>query len=242
MCSSPGGSSGRSFDEDRRCGAPRRSRRARCSCSRRGMRQQLEVVVVADDQHDRRRPGQHPAPARLEGHQERGDPARVRGRVGHAPGASGASGASGATADTIPLATEDPQTKFFGALSTFSVVPQGPRREVHRRPRREATRSSPTNDPNYIKALSTCAAKSNILQALKDYGTFQDNLTPAQIKVQNKGYLAWRECMIGRGWGIPEPKPDSKGRLFSFSTSGGRSGSAVPNFTPPPGRGHHDEQ
>jgi hypothetical protein len=43
--------------------------------------------------------------------------------------------------------------------------------------------------------------------------------------------------MIGRGWGIPEPKPDSKGRLFSFSTSGGSSGgaSAATNFTPPPG-------
>ena len=74
-------------------------------------------------------------------------------------------------------------------------------------------------------------------QALKDYGTFQDNLTPAQIKLQNKGYLEWRKCMIGRGWGIPEPKPDSKGRLFSFSTSGGGGGgaSAATAFTPPPG-------
>ena len=71
------------------------------------------------------------------------------------------------------------------------------------------------------------------MQALKDQQTAQDNLTPAQIKQQNKGYLAWRDCMIGRGWGIPEPKPDSKGRLFSF---GGGSGSSAPNFTPPPGQ------
>jgi hypothetical protein len=92
---------------------------------------------------------------------------------------------------------------------------------------------SPTNDKSYIDALSKCAAKSNILQALKDYGTFQDNLTPAQIKLQNKGYLEWRKCMIGRGWGIPEPKPDSKGRLFSIGTAS--SGNSTPNFTPPPG-------
>ena len=39
--------------------------------------------------------------------------------------------------------------------------------------------------------------------------------------------------MIGRGWGIPEPKPDAKGRLFSFGAGGGN---AVPQFTPPPGQ------
>ena len=97
--------------------------------------------------------------------------------------------------------------------------------------------NSPSNDPNYVKNLSTCAAKSNILQALKDEQSAQDNLTPAQIKTENKGYLAWRDCMIGRGWSIPEPTPDSKGRLFSFG-AGGASGSSAstPNFTPPPGQ------
>jgi len=76
------------------------------------------------------------------------------------------------------------------------------------------------------------------VQALKDQQTAQDNLTPAQIKTQNKGFLVWRDCMIGRGWGIPEPKPDSKGRLFSFGAGGGGS---VPNFTPAAGSGHFDE-
>jgi hypothetical protein len=36
--------------------------------------------------------------------------------------------------------------------------------------------------------------------------------------------------MIGRGWGVPEPKPDAKGALFSFSATGG------PQITPPPGQ------
>jgi hypothetical protein len=151
-------------------------------------------------------------------------------------GATGASGASGATSDTIPLATQDPQTKFFTALSTFSSCLKGFGVKFIGVPDGKDP-SSPVNDKNYIDALSKCAAKSNILGALKDYGTFQDNLTPAEVKVQNKAYLAWRTCMIGRGWGIPEPKPDSKGRLFSFSTSGGSSSgaSAATNFTAPPG-------
>jgi hypothetical protein len=148
-------------------------------------------------------------------------------------GASGASGATGATADTIPLAKQDPQTKFFSSLSTFSSCLNGLGVKFIGIPD-ASNPKSPANDKNYIDALSKCAAKSNILQALKDYGTFQDNLTPAQIKIQNKGYLEWRKCMIGRGWGIPEPKPDSKGRLFSIGTSSGNSG--PPNFTPPPGQ------
>jgi hypothetical protein len=148
-------------------------------------------------------------------------------------GATGASGASGATADTIPLATTDAPTKFFTSLSTFSSCLKGEGVKFIGIPD-ASNPKSPTNDSNYIAALSKCAAKSNIVQALKDYGSFQDNLTPSEVKVQNKAYLAWRDCMIGRGWGIPEPKPDSKGRLFAFSSSGAASGQ-TPNFEPPPG-------
>jgi hypothetical protein len=147
-------------------------------------------------------------------------------------GAPGASGPSDTTGDTIPLASADPQTKFFGSLSSFSSCLRGLNVKFIGVPD-QSKPNSPTNDPNYIKALSTCAAKSNILQALKDYGTFQDNLTPAEVQVQNKAFLKWRDCMIGRGWGIPKPKPDEKGRLFSI---GGTGGSSVPNFTPPPGQ------
>jgi hypothetical protein len=151
--------------------------------------------------------------------------------TGSAPaaGASGATGATGETGDTIPLATQDPTTKFFTALNTFQTCLKGLGVKFIGAPN---PNDPATNDPNYIKNLSTCAAKSNIVQALKDQQTYQDNLTPAQIEQQNKGYLAWRDCMIERGWGIPEPKPDEKGRLFSFS---GAENGQTPNFDPPPG-------
>jgi len=71
------------------------------------------------------------------------------------------------------------------------------------------------------------------VKALQDQQKAQDNLTPKQIEDQNKAFLIWRDCMIGRGWGIPKPKPDAKGRLFAFGAGGG---SSVPNFTPPPGQ------
>lgn len=146
-----------------------------------------------------------------------------------APGAAGASAAAGAGA--VPLAKEDPTTSFFKAVGIFQSCLKDLGVKFIGVP--DATNpSSPTNDPTYIKGLSTCAAKSNILKALKDVQTAQDNLTPAQVKQQNEAYLKWRDCMIGRGWGIPEPTPDSKGRLFSF----GSAGSGVPQFTPPPGQ------
>jgi hypothetical protein len=139
---------------------------------------------------------------------------------------------AGDNGDAVPLAKEDPTTKFFKAISTFSGclrdlnvkfigVPDG------------KDPSAPVNNPDYIQALSKCAAKSNILQALKDEQAAQDALTPQQIEDQNKAFLKWRDCMIGRGWGIPKPKPDAKGRLFSF---GAGNASAVPQFTPPPGQ------
>jgi hypothetical protein len=143
-----------------------------------------------------------------------------------------AAGATGATGDAVPLAKEDPTTKFFKALGVFQACLKGLNVKFIGVPS-ASNPNSPANNPDYIKALSTCAAKSNIVQALKDQQSAQDNLTPAQVETQNKGFLKWRDCMIARGWGIPEPKPDAKGRLFAFGAGGG---SSVPNFTPPPGQ------
>jgi hypothetical protein len=106
---------------------------------------------------------------------------------------------------------------------------------------------SPTNDPAYLKSLTKCAAESNIVAALKSAQTAQDDLTPEQIKQQNKSYLKWRKCMIGKGWKVPEPKPDAKGRLVTFGTgsssssssssgSSGSSSSSTGGITGPPGK------
>ena len=89
---------------------------------------------------------------------------------------------------------------------------------------------SPTNDPDYLKSLSTCAARSNIVQALTAAQSEQDSLTPKQIKQRNEGYLDWRDCMIKRGWKIPKPTPDAKGRLFAFGANSG------PQIQPPAGK------
>ena len=126
---------------------------------------------------------------------------------------------------------------MFTSLNVFQSCLQGLGVKFVGAPDR-SNPNSPTNNPTYIKNLTTCAAKSKILQALKNAQSAQDNLTPAQIKKENEGYLTWRTCMIGRGWGIPKPTPNDRGLLFSFGTGGGSGGgsSAGAGFTPPPGQ------
>jgi hypothetical protein len=142
----------------------------------------------------------------------------------------GASGAH-ATATTIPLAKQDPTTALFTAIGVFQSCLKGLGVTFAGAPS-AGNPNSPANSPSYIKSLTTCAAQSNILQALKSEQTAQTDLTPKQVANENKIYVKWRACMISRGWGVPKPTPNAQGALFSFGTSGG----GAAQLTPPPGQ------
>jgi len=146
-------------------------------------------------------------------------------------GGAGGTAAAGSTGTTIPLAKQDPTTALFSAIGTFQSCLKGLGVTFAGAPSANNP-NSPSNSPSYIKSLTTCAAQSNIVQALNAEKTAQDNLTPKQVANENKIYLKWRTCMIARGWGVPVPKPDAKGALFSFGTGGGGG----PQLTPPPGQ------
>jgi hypothetical protein len=152
--------------------------------------------------------------------------------VGATATTGGPSGATSTTSadTTIPLVKEDSTTAFFKATTAFSQCLKDNGTKFVGAPDAKNP-SSPANDPNYIKSLTTCAAKSNIVQALKDASAAQKNQTPAEIQKSNEGFLAWRDCMIGLGWDIAKPKPDKDGRLFSIS-----GGGASVQITPPPGK------
>ena len=148
-------------------------------------------------------------------------------------GAAGGPAAPGAATDTtIPLDNkEDPSKALFTALGKFRSCLDELGVQFIGAPNRDDP-SSPTNDPAYIDGLSTCAARSNIVEALKASQSANDNLSPEEIELRNKGYLKWRSCMIDRGWKIPKPVPDAQGRLLrvrrrrsSSSSSSGSGGS-----------------
>ena len=145
-------------------------------------------------------------------------------------GAGGAKSAGQSTGTTIPLAKQDPTTALFTAIGVFQSCLKGLGVTFSGAPN-ASDPNSPTNNPSYLKSLATCAAQSNILQALKAEQTAQDDLTPTQVANENKIYIKWRLCMISRGWAVPPPKPNSQGALFSFGTGG-----SGPQLTPPPGQ------
>src|SRR5665213_3083033 len=131
----------------------------------------------------------------------------------------GADGSADGAGTTIPLAKQDPTTALFTAIGIFQSCLKGLGVTFAGVPS-AGDPNSPTNSPAYIKALTTCAAQSNILQALKSEQTAQEDLTPKQVANENKIYIKWRVCMIGRGLTVPPPKPDAKGALFSFGSTG----------------------
>ncbi len=135
------------------------------------------------------------------------------------------------TSATIPLAKQSPATAMFTAIGTFQSCLSNLGVKFIGAPN-PADPNSAANNPTYLKNLSTCAAQSHILQALKAEQSAQDNLTPKQVKTENQEYLKWRTCMVGRGWQIPQPTPNAKGLLFSFGGSGG----GTSGFKPPPGQ------
>ena len=141
------------------------------------------------------------------------------------------SGGAVKSSDTVPLAKQNPVTTLFTAISTFQSCLTGQGVKFIGAPD-PSNPNSPANSPAYIKSLTTCAAQSGIVQALKAEQTAQDNLTPTQVKHENQEYLVFRKCMIARGWGIPTPKPNAQGLLFSFGSTGGDAS----QFTPPPGQ------
>jgi len=146
------------------------------------------------------------------------------------PDAASGGQETAAATTTIPLNKQNPTTAFFQATSEFSACLHGMGVTFVGAPN-PSNPSSPANDPNYLKSLEKCAAQSNILQALKDFQASQNNLTPKQIQQENQQYLSWRTCMIGRGWTVPQPTPDSQGRLFSINTNG-----SGPQIVPPAGQ------
>lgn len=138
---------------------------------------------------------------------------------------------SAVTTTTVKKGFGDAASDMFSALSKFRACLDGEGVTFIGAPDR-SNPDSPSNDPDYIKALSTCAARSNIVAALQAQQAASDSMTPEEIQTANKGYLSWRKCMIAKGWKIAVPTPDEKGRLFVFNTGSGNSN----NITPPPGK------
>jgi hypothetical protein len=140
----------------------------------------------------------------------------------------GAHGKLASSANTVPLAKQSPLTSLFSDIGVFQSCLAGKGVTFAGLP----SASNPaTENPTYLKTLLTCATHSHIIQALSATKSAAAALKPAQVKKANQQFLKWRTCMMGLGWTVPVPKPNTKGLLFSFGSAGGLSG-----IKPPPGQ------
>ena len=163
-----------------------------------------------------RGPARHQAPGRVQGRRRQGasDPRKPRAQAGPAPRPL-RTRRRPRPRSSAPRKIRPPDVHRVRASSVRASTMRASSSSA--RPTRRTPTHPPTTRPT-SRDSTTCAARSNIVQAMQAAQSANDNLTPAQIKLRNKGYLVWRSCMIDRGWKIAEPVPDSQGRLFNFGS------------------------
>jgi hypothetical protein len=57
-------------------------------------------------------------------------------------------------------------------------------------------------DPEYVKTLQKCAARTKIAEVFQEFQSVRSKLTPQQVEERNKGFKALQPCLEKRGWTI----------------------------------------
>lgn len=111
------------------------------------------------------------------------------------------SSASG-SATTIPLNEDNrpPEVKLFAAYQKFNECIKADGYKI------EGNLQDPNNpalkDPDYVASLTKCAARSDILGALRASQEAQAKLTPAEVQKRNENFKKISDCLLKRGWTI----------------------------------------
>lgn len=126
-----------------------------------------------------------------------------------------ATGPADSVADTIPLNKDDrpPELRLFDAFGKFRGCLEGKGYKI------EGDLLDPKNpayqDPAYLEAVSTCAARTDIVNILQEVQATRANLTPEQVEQRNQVFIDLRDCLEAKGWtvetttseiGLLEPK------------------------------------
>lgn len=119
------------------------------------------------------------------------------------------------TTTTLPQEELDPGEALFQSIGVFQSCLDADGFEFIGIPGQASTDpDAPVNQQPYIDSLIACAARSQIQERIAAVDAAQADLTPEEIEDQNRQFVEFRDCMIGRGWDIPEPVPNERGLLF----------------------------
>ena len=116
------------------------------------------------------------------------------------------------TAETIPLNQDNrpPELKLCDAFGKFRSCIEDAGETI--RGNLQDPNNPAYQDPKYRELVEKCAARSKILEALREASTARAELTPEQIEQRNEAFKLLSECLKKRGWSI-ESQVDEKGLI-----------------------------
>ena len=117
--------------------------------------------------------------------------------------------------ETIPLAEEEVPAglKMMDALEEFNNCLADEGVEFIGPPNTDLGPDDPVNQPEYIQALTLCAAQSGIVDAMQEFQSARVGRTPEQIREDNEQFIELADCLRGKGWTVSDPIPDADGSL-----------------------------
>jgi len=123
------------------------------------------------------------------------------------PGGASSKGIAGGTSDTLPLNQDNrpPEVKLFSAYQKFTSCLKADGFKVEGNLQ---DRNNPAfQNKEYVASLTKCAARSDILGALRASREANAKLTPKEVQQKNENFKKISDCLKKRNWTI------------SFSTS-----------------------
>lgn len=117
--------------------------------------------------------------------------------------------------ETIPLEEQEipPGIKMMDALEEFNGCLADDGVEFIGRPDPAKGPEDPVNQPAYIQALTSCASKSGIVDAMQEFQASRVGRTPEQIREDNEQFIVMVGCLRSKGWTVSDPVPDENGSL-----------------------------
>jgi hypothetical protein len=111
-------------------------------------------------------------------------------------------GPASSAPETVPQNVDDrpPEIKLFDAFAKFRGCLEDRGYGI------EGDLTDPSNpayqDSDYLDAVSTCAARTDIVAILEEVQTTRSNLTPEEVEQRNEVFIALRDCLRDRGWTV----------------------------------------
>ena len=113
---------------------------------------------------------------------------------------------------TVPLNQDDrpAELKLFDAYANFKGCIEDAGETIR------GNLQDPSNpayqDPAYAELVQTCAARSKIVDALRETAQARGDLSPDEVRTRNEAFERLSECLKKRGWTI-ETRVDEKGLI-----------------------------